>query len=90
MDSVNTNSLPDGVKKESFGYGWVIPKGDHLLVGAGHDGSSENIVERFRCFRELLSRKHGIDGATAQPARVQTVTRLPSRLRQVLCGPDGR
>lgn len=66
-------------------YGWVIPKGDHPLVGAGYDGASKDIFERFRCFRELLSRKHGIASVAARPARVQTVTRLCSR-RQIATG----
>lgn len=66
-------------------YGWVIPKGDQLLIGAGYDGSSRNIAERFRSFREFLSGQHGIDGITSQPARIQTVTRMRSR-RQITTG----
>jgi geranylgeranyl reductase family protein len=60
------------------GYGWVFPKGDHLNVGVGGDGSE---APRLREHLRRLCEMHGIDVATATATRGY---RLPMRR------PDGR
>jgi geranylgeranyl reductase family protein len=60
------------------GYGWVFPKGDHLNVGVGGDGSE---APRLREHLRRLCEMHGIDFGTATATRGY---RLPMRR------PDGR
>jgi geranylgeranyl reductase family protein len=60
------------------GYGWVFPKGDHVNVGVGGDGSE---APRLREHLRRLCEMHGIDFDTATDTRGY---RLPMR------GPEGR
>lgn len=59
-------------------YGWVIPKGDNLLVGAGFDSSSRNIRRRFDDFLGKLEQRHGITGTLVEKTRGRPALRLRS------------
>lgn len=64
-------------------YGWVIPKDDELLVGAGYDRSAGRHIDRFREFKSHLRRRHGVWGSTVQKPRARPALRLrrPGEIR---------
>lgn len=59
-------------------YGWVIPKGDELLVGAGFDEVPGSIKSRFDRFLGQLGQRHGIYGTALEKTRGRPAIRLRS------------
>ncbi|MEK7817759.1 MAG: FAD-dependent monooxygenase [Actinomycetota bacterium] len=50
-------------------YGWVIPKGNELLVGAGFNEAPGRVLERFDEFLDDLKERHGIYGTALDKTR---------------------
>ncbi|MEK7818009.1 MAG: NAD(P)/FAD-dependent oxidoreductase [Actinomycetota bacterium] len=59
-------------------YGWVIPKGSELLVGAGFNETPGRVMERFEEFLDDLKERHGIYGKVLDKTRGRPAIRLRS------------